>query len=152
MKNKLEFSVGLFILFSLFCFFLIILKISDASDLFSVAREYKLVVIFNNIGNLKIKSKVTLCGVKIGYVSGIRLVKNKLNEYHAEVDLLLDLSVNFIPKDSVLSIFMTNLLGDNYIYIDLGHDEEYFKNGDTVFLTNQALIIEDLISKFAFKK
>ena len=152
MKNKFEFFVGLFIIFRFFCFIIITFKLSNLSSFFVVAKKYKLIAIFNNVGNLKVNAKVTLCGVKIGYVSKIRLVKNKINDYHAEVDLFLDSSVKFIPKDSVVSIFMTNLLGENYIHLDLGNDEEFLKEGDVLTLTNQALIIEDLISKFAFSR
>lgn len=151
-KYKLELFVGLFIIFSVLCFFIVMLKFSEMNNVTGVNKKYKLKAIFRNVGHLKVKAKVTIYGVKVGYVDQIKLVKNSLHEYHVEVDILIDLNVDCIPKDSTASIFMTNLLGDNYIQIELGNDNSFLHDGDVIFLTNQALIIEDLISKFAFNK
>lgn len=152
MKNKFEFLVGLFIVFSFFFSIILLIFFSSSVGFLDFHKKYKLKAVFINVGNLKVNSKVTLCGVKIGHVDKIILVKNKLNEYYAEVDMLIDFQFKFIPRDSVANIYMVNLLGDNYIQIDLGNDELFFNDGDTIFLTNQALIIEDLIGKFAFSK
>jgi phospholipid/cholesterol/gamma-HCH transport system substrate-binding protein len=57
--------------------------------------------------------------------------------------------VNKIPTDSSASILTAGLLGDNYIGIELGQDTDYLKAGDVITLTSQALLLEELISKFA---
>ncbi len=151
-KYKLELLVGLFIIFSLCSLFIIMFKFTNMIGAGSVGKTYKVKAIFRNIGSLKIKAKVSIYGVKVGYVDKIKLVRNSLNEYYAELDMLIDVNITCIPKDSTASIFMVNLLGDNYVQIDLGNDDDFLKAGDTIFLTNQALIIEDLIAKFAFNK
>mgnify|MGYP007099538075 FL=1 len=60
--------------------------------------------------------------------------------------------INEIPSDSSINILMSSLLGDSYVQIELGNEDTYLKDGDIVTLTTQALIIEDLISKFTFNK
>ncbi|HFL8819429.1 MAG TPA: MlaD family protein [Candidatus Azoamicus sp. OHIO2] len=151
-RYRLEFFVGLFVVLSIACLLVIIFKFTDMQNINNPTKKYKLKAIFRNIGHLKVKAKITIYGVKVGFVDQINLIKNDLNEYHVEVTMMINLNINCIPKDSTVSIFMTNLLGDNYVQIDLGNDNTFLQDGDVIFLTNQALIIEDLISKFAFNK
>lgn len=152
MKYKIEFFVGLFILISFISFFLIVIKITDINALYQKEKTYKVNAIFKNVGNLKKKSKVTICGVKIGFVNSIRLKKNSSNEYYSEVEMYINSNINEIPIDSSINILMSNLLGDSYIQIELGNDTNYLVDGDIVAFTTQALIIEELISKFAISK
>jgi phospholipid/cholesterol/gamma-HCH transport system substrate-binding protein len=150
-KIKIELFVGLFILFSVFCFFIIVFKFSDIQNV-GINKKYKIIGIFRNIGNLKLKAKVSIYGVKIGYVNKIDLIRNKLNDYHVEVEMLISSNINCIPSDSTASVFMTSMLGDSYVQIDVGNENDFLRDGDIICLTNQALIIEDLISKFALNK
>lgn len=152
MKNKLEFLVGLFFLFSFFCFFVLIFKITDISKFFDLKNYYNIKVIFRNIGSLKINAKVTIYGVKVGFVDKILLLKNEQNDYYVEVSVLINNKFDNLPIDSSASIFMTNLLGENYIQIELGNENVFLKNGDVILLTNQALILEELLTKFVFDK
>ncbi len=66
--------------------------------------------------------------------------------------MLINSNIREIPSDSSINILMSSLLGDSYIQIELGNEDTFLKDGDTVTLTTQALIIEDLISKFTFNK
>ncbi len=149
-KNDFSFSIFLFFFIGFVCFFLLIFKFSD---LFYVnfSKVYNVKCIFKNVGNLKIKSKVVVYGVKIGYVKNISLIRDNFMEYYVQVDIVIDVKFNFIPKDSVASIFMTSFFGDSYVQIELGNDSVFLKNNDIISLTNQAIIIEDLIAKFAFR-
>lgn len=151
-NNKIEFFVGLFVIFSLFILFFIIFKISNGKDLINMDKKYRVKAIFRNIGNLKLNAKVTIYGVKIGYVNRISLVQNEFGEYLSEIEIFINNKFKKIPKDSTASIFMVNLLGENYIQLELGNDSEFLDDGDTILLTNQALNIEDLIHKFIFNK
>jgi len=108
--------------------------------------------IFKNIGSLKKKSRVTICGVKIGFVNNIQLKKNTNNEYYSNVEIFINANINQIPIDSSINILMSNLLGDSYVQIEIGNDDFYLKDGDIVTFTTQALIIEELISKLAINK
>lgn len=152
MKNRLEILVGLFFLFSFFCFFILTFKITDVNKVLNINNYYNINVIFRNIGALKINAKVTIYGVKVGFVNSIALLKNEHNDYYVEVGVLIDKKFDHIPIDSSASIFMTNLLGENYIQIELGNEDCFLKNGDVILLTNQALILEELLTKFVFDK
>ncbi|HIH2763195.1 MAG TPA: outer membrane lipid asymmetry maintenance protein MlaD [Candidatus Azoamicus sp.] len=152
MKYRIEFFVGLFFLLSVISFFIIVIKITDISTFYQKEKTYKICAVFKNIGNLKKKSRVTICGVKVGFVNNIQLNKHSGNEYYSQVEMSINSKINEIPIDSSINILMSNLLGDSYIQIELGNDDVYLKNGDIVTFTTQALILEELISKFAINK
>jgi phospholipid/cholesterol/gamma-HCH transport system substrate-binding protein len=52
--------------------------------------------------------------------------------------------------DSVASIRTTGIIGDKYIKITQGGDEDYLQPGDEFEQTESSLDIEELISKFIF--
>lgn len=151
-KHKIEFLVGIFIMLGIGSFLMILLQISDVQSMYKTTKEYKINAAFKNIGNLKKKAKVTIGGVKIGSVSRIELKKNSEQEYYPEVEISINNTINEIPIDSSINILMSSLLGDSYIQIELGNENFFLKDGDIVTLTTQALILEDLISKFTFNK
>lgn len=152
MKYKIEFFVGFFVLITVVSFLIIIFKITDISTFYQNDKTYKVCAVFKHIGNLKKKSRVTICGVKVGFVNNISLKKNLNNEYYSFVEMSIYSKINEIPVDSSINILMSNLLGDNYIQIELGNEDAYLKNGDIVNFTTQALIIEELLSKFAVNR
>lgn len=151
-KKKLEFLVGLFFIMGLTSFFILTFEIADIKNIYNKNKTYKIKAIFKNIGNLKEKSKVTIGGVKIGIVNKIELKENNLNEYYPEIEMHINSNISKIPIDSSANILMSNLLGDSYIQLELGNDNKFVKNGEYIILTTQALIIEELISKFTFEK
>ncbi len=151
-KYKIEFFVGVFILLSILSTFFLILQTSEIQDIYKINKKYKIKAIFKNIGTLKKKARVTIGGVKIGYVNKIELKKNSEQEYYTEIEMLINCDINSIPIDSSINILMSSLLGDCYIQIELGNENSFFSNGDTTTLTTQALIIEDIVSKIAFNK
>jgi len=151
-KHKTEFLVGLFITLGITSILILILQISDVQSIYKTKKEYKVKAVFKNIGTLKRKAKVTIGGVKVGSVNKIELKSNSEDEYYPEIEMLIDCKIQKIPSDSSINILMTSLLGDSYIQIELGNEDTFLKDGDTVILTTQALIIEDLISKLAFNK
>lgn len=149
-QRTLEISVGVFMILAIASLLMLALRVSGLSDFYSSSSGYTVKAAFNNIGGLKVRSKVTIGGVKVGKVDDIQLIYNDdLDLYEPIVFMKLDPFVRKIPVDSQASILTAGLLGDNYIGIDPGHDEEYLKEGDFITITTQALLLEDLISKFA---
>ena len=55
-----------------------------------------------------------------------------------------------VPKDSMASVKSQGIIGDKYIQLSLGGDEELFQPGEVLVETESAVDIESLISKFAF--
>ena len=150
-KKKIEFFVGLFILLGITSFLILLLQISEIKDIYKSNKEYKIKASFKNIGTLKEKSKVTIGGVKVGIISKIELSENS-DGYYPKIEMLIRSDINKIPIDSSANILTSNLLGDNYIQIELGNEISYLKDGDTVIFTTQAIILEELISKLTFDK
>lgn len=152
MKTRtIEITVGIFVTLGIAALLMLAMQVSGLSDFYSDNTGYKLSAVFKNIGGLKVKSKVTIGGVTVGRVTSITLIPDD-GEYNPLVVMAIDKGVNHIPVDSTASILTAGLLGDNYVGIDIGMDDEYFSDGDTIVLTNQALLLEDLISKFAVGK
>lgn len=149
MKTKtIEFWVGLLVLLGVGSLLMLALQVSGLTDFYK-EKGYALKAVFKNIGGLKVKSKVTINGVKVGVVSNITLIKDEFNEYHALVEMEINKTYRGLPKDSSAKILTAGLLGDNYVGLDPGMEETVLKPGDTIELTQQAILLEDLISKFA---
>ncbi|MNC31640.1 putative phospholipid ABC transporter-binding protein MlaD [compost metagenome] len=62
--------------------------------------------------------------------------------------LQLDKSVDNLPTDSTASILTAGLLGEKYIGISVGGEDQVLKDGGTIHDTQSALVLEDLIGKF----
>jgi phospholipid/cholesterol/gamma-HCH transport system substrate-binding protein len=75
---------------------------------------YTVVADFENLKELKVGDEVRLAGVKIGSVEKTRLAGRR-----AEAVLRIDPKVK-IANDSTAAIFLSGLIGGNYIGIDMG--------------------------------
>jgi phospholipid/cholesterol/gamma-HCH transport system substrate-binding protein len=100
---------------------------------------------FENIGDLKTGSPVTMAGVRIGVV---QLIRFDPQDYKAVVTMHLDPQYNQIPEDSFASIQTQGLLGGKYVGISPGGSESYLKNGSRIDQTQSAIVLESLINKF----
>ena len=122
-------------------------RVSNFSD-FQRTATYNLSADFDNVGGLKVRSPVTLSGVKIGQVSAIELDPAT---FKAKVTLVIDEQDNDLPIDTSASIYTQGLLGSNYISLAPGFSTESLKNGDMITTTRSALILEQLIGQLMFK-
>ena len=140
--RTLEMGVGLFLLAGLLALLLLPLRVSGLSV--GSADTYKLYAYFDNIAGLTVRSKVTMAGVTIG-VTAIDLDRDS---YTGRVTLEIQEDVNILPADSTASILTAGLLGEKYVGISVGGDDEVLKDGDTIQDTQSSLVLEDLIGKF----
>ena len=147
--RTIEIWVGVFVILGIASLLMLALQVSGLSDFYHHEGGYTLKAPFSNIGGLKVRSKVTVGGVRIGRVIAIDLEKNSFEEYEPVVTMNIDKQFSNLPIDSVGKILTSGLLGDNYVGIEPGQDEDYLKDGDSLTLTSQAILLEDLISKFA---
>jgi phospholipid/cholesterol/gamma-HCH transport system substrate-binding protein len=97
---------------------------------------------FDQTGGLKPRAPIVISGVKVGQVDAITLN----DDYRARVELNLDPQVK-LPTDTSASIVTAGILGDRYIELQLGGDEEILKPGDEITFTESAVILERLIGK-----
>lgn len=147
-SRKIEIWVGIFVVLSIAALLMLALQVSGLSNFYSIKEGYILKATFTNIGGLKVRSKVTICGVTVGRVVNISLSQNEAGEYEGMVQLTVRKDLQ-IPDDSSAKILTSGLLGDNYIELVPGQSKTFYKSWSTIELTSQAVLLEDLISKFA---
>lgn len=147
-KKSTEITVGMFVAAGIAALFMLAMKVSNLGD-FSEKDGYQVVAEFENVGGLKARSAVTMAGVRVGRVASISLDPES---YNARVTLDLYSEFNTIPTDSSASIFTAGLLGEQYIGLEAGAEEEFLQNGDVLELTQSALVLEQVIGQFLFSK
>lgn len=143
-----ELLVGMFITAGIVALFILAMQVSNLSAM-AKGEGYSLTARFENIGGLKVRSPVTVGGVLVGRVASIDYDSDR---YEAVVVLNMDENYDRFPDDTSASIYTAGLLGEQYISLEPGGSEDYLENGSEIELTQSALIIEKLISKFLFSK
>lgn len=146
-KTALDFWVGLFVVLGFLAVLFLALKVGNMSSL-SFQATYPVKMKFDNVGGLKPRAAVKSAGVVVGRVGTIGF---DTNTYQALVTLELDKQYQF-PKDSSAKILTSGLLGEQYIGLEPGGDSEMLKAGDTIAMTQSALVLENLIGQFLYRK
>lgn len=146
-KTALDFWVGLFVVLGFIALLFLALKAGNMSSL-SFQQTYSVKLKFDNIGGLKPRAPVKSAGVTVGRVASIGFDSNT---YQALVTINLDQQYQF-PKDSSAKILTSGLLGEQYIGLEPGGDTEMLKSGDTIAMTQSAIVLENLIGQFLYSK
>ena len=145
--SKNDFWVGLFVLLGGAALVFLALQSANLLNL-NFRSGYTVTARFDNIGGLKPKAAVRSGGVVVGRVQSIGF---DVTTYQARVTLELEKRYVF-PKDSSLKILTSGLLGDQYIGIEPGADENNLAEGDMVTATQSAVVLENLIGQFLYGK
>ncbi|MBL8491472.1 MAG: outer membrane lipid asymmetry maintenance protein MlaD [Rhodocyclaceae bacterium] len=146
-RAALDLWVGFFVAIGLASLLFLALKVGNLASS-STGETYRLQAEFDNIGGLKVRAPVKSAGVVVGRVSEIRFDQDS---YRAVVAMQLDQRYKF-PRDTILTINTSGLLGEQYIGFEVGGDTELLKDGDKVKKTQSAVVLEKLISQFMFNK
>jgi phospholipid/cholesterol/gamma-HCH transport system substrate-binding protein len=145
--RTIEILVGIFVAAGLGALFTLAMRVSNLSAL-TEGEGYQIVAYFQNIGGLKVRSPVTVSGVRVGRVSSISYDPK---QYQAKVILTIDPSQDYFPIDTSASIYTAGLLGEQYIALEPGAEEQTLKQGDTIEYTQSAMILEQLIGQVLVK-
>ena len=144
-NRTLELGTGLFVLLGFVALFFLATQLpSSGLKLSSEKRGFHVSADFDNIGDLKVGSPVTMAGVSVGEVAAIRLDPKT---YQAVVGLRIYPKYNEIPDDSFASIQTQGLLGGKYIGLSPGGSETFLKEGSHIDQTQSAIVLESLINK-----
>jgi phospholipid/cholesterol/gamma-HCH transport system substrate-binding protein len=100
---------------------------------------------FDSVSGLKEGARVEIAGVLVGKVEKISLDEDDM----AKVELSIFPEVK-LQADVIASIKTQGIIGDKFIKISPGGDDEYLKDGDQITETESAIDLEDLISKYVF--
>lgn len=148
LSRTVEILVGLFVAIGLVALFFLSMQVSNLADSGNDG-GYEVFARFENIGSLKVRSPVTMAGVRIGRVTGIEFDKEN---YEAIVTMTIQSKFDTLPLDSSASIFTAGLLGEQYIGLEPGAEETYLTQGGEVTLTQSSLVLEQIIGQFLFSK
>ena len=141
--RKVEISVGLFVFIGLLSVGWMALKIGQIGGVGQAG--YTLVANFDDAGGVRKGSDIMLAGVNIGRVDKVTLTDSD----HATMVLRIHDDVK-ITQDAFASVRTKGIIGDRYIRITQGMEEDMLEPGSEIEETESAINIEDLISKYIF--
>jgi len=143
-QSKLELVVGVFVLAGLAAVAYLALRIGAGALV--GGDTYALKARFSNAGGLNPGSNVLIAGVPVGRVDSITL---NPADYSALVELRVRKDVR-LPVDSIASIKTSGLIGDKFLALSPGGEDEMLPPGALINDTESTVDIESLISRFAF--
>jgi len=146
-KTVLDLWVGLFVVAGIAALLFLALRVGSMNAV-NASDSYEVVARFENIGGLKPRAPVKSAGVVVGRVADIRFDNET---YEAAVTLRLDKRYAF-PKDSSAAIMTSGLLGEQYIGLEAGGDSVKLKAKDRILITQDAVVLENLIGRFLYGK
>jgi phospholipid/cholesterol/gamma-HCH transport system substrate-binding protein len=143
--RTLEVGTGLFVLLGFAALFFLTTQLPTSGlRLGGATAGYRVTAEFDNVGDLKTGSPVTMAGVRIGEVEAIRFDSRS---YKAVASLRIDPEFDQIPDDSDASVQTQGLLGGKYIGIGPGGSDTYLADGGRIELTQSALVLENLVNR-----
>ena len=175
MSRQVEITVGFFMVLVICSVLFLCFRVTDPTS-FASHNSYRVYAVFDNIGGLKVRSPIKIGGVVIGRVSNINLKSVNDDVYKPYVTMDLDAQYDKIPSSSSLSIKTSGLLGEQFIDINFGLDQNieqeldaldadvastptnnnvnkkpvYLIDGYVINNTKPAMVIEDLIGQFLY--
>lgn len=149
MRTRLmELAVGAFIVMGIIALILMALRVSGLSTS-DAGDKYTIKAYFENLGGLTERAKVSMSGVTIGRVTKVYL---DTEDYVAVVEMEINKSMSTLTLDTSAAILTAGLLGEKYIGLTVGAEDEYLEEGGVIEDTQSALVLEELIGQFLFSK
>jgi phospholipid/cholesterol/gamma-HCH transport system substrate-binding protein len=146
-RATIDLWVGAFVAIGLASLLFLALKVGNLAASHG-GETYRLQAEFDNIGGLKVRAPVKSAGVVVGRVADIHF---DAEAYRAVVSMNVDARYKF-PRDTIMTINTSGLLGEQYVGFEVGGDSEMLKDGALVKKTQSAMVLEKLISQFMFNK
>ena len=147
-ERRIEVVVGLFVAVGLAALLMLAVRVGNLT-LQTDSGSYRVMARFENIGGLKVRAPVSMSGIRIGQVVALGFDSET---YEALATLEIEGRFDRVPADSSASIFTAGLLGEQYVSLSPGVEDEYLAGGDEIVLTQSALVLERLIGQFLFQK
>jgi phospholipid/cholesterol/gamma-HCH transport system substrate-binding protein len=142
-RTTLDLWVGIFVVAGIAALVVLALKVGNLST-YNISETYQLQAHFTNVGGLKPTASVRSAGVLVGRVTSIMLDTER---YEAKVTMSIDKRYQF-PADTFANILTSGLLGEQYIGLLPGGEDEMLADGGEFKKTQSAVVLEDLIGKF----
>ncbi len=143
---KVEFASGIFLLLGIAALIWLATRATDYGQ--EIGKDtYRISARFTNIGDLRDRAPVKVGGVTIGLVESIELDPVT---FEAIVRMQVAKRFDEIPSDTGASILTSGVLGDRYIGLEPGGAPDYLGEGDEIFISQSALVLEQVIGKYLF--
>lgn len=146
-RTKIDLWVGIFVALGVAALLGLAMKVGNLTSN-NLGKTYSVSATFENVGGLKPNAPVKSAGVVVGRVADIKFDGKA---YVAVVNLNIDQRYDF-PKDTFANIYTAGLLGEQYVGLEAGGEDDLLKNGDKIMQTQDAIVLEKMISKFLFNK
>lgn len=141
-NNYFEIIVGTFVLLCAGFFFFNSFKSAKIKTTYG----YHLLAKFDDASGIEAGGDVKISGIKVGVVENNVLDPKT---YRALLTFSVSSDVT-LPTDSSAKIVSSGLLGEKYLAITPGADEEFLKDGEEVAFTQSSVNFEQLLGKFMF--
>jgi len=145
-SRSIEILVGFFVAIGFVAMFFLSMEVSNLSSS-NGNGGYDITANFENIGSLKVRAPVAMAGVNIGRVKAIDFDPES---FEAVVTMKIEAKYNQLPSDSNASILTAGLLGEQFVGLEPGGEDEVLVDGSELELTQSALVLEQIIGQFLF--
>ncbi len=143
---KVELASGIFLLLGIAAMVWLATRATDYGQ--DIGKDtYTVTARFTNVGDLRDRAPVKIGGVTVGMVESIVLDPVS---FEAVVHMSLARRFDEIPSDTGASILTSGVLGDRYIGLEPGGAPDMLEDGDELFITQSALVLEQVIGKYLF--
>jgi phospholipid/cholesterol/gamma-HCH transport system substrate-binding protein len=146
--RTVEIWVGVFVAAGLAALFMLAMQVSNLTVV-GDDQGYTVKARFENISGLKVRSPVTVAGVRVGRVTAIDFDPQT---FQAVVSMRIGAAYNQLPLDTSAAVLTSGLVGEKYVGLEPGGDMEVLKDGGEITLTQSTLVLEQMIGKFLFDK
>ncbi len=135
-----DFAVGLFVLIGLGAIGYLSVKVGGLN--YKGPSGLELHATFDEIGGLTERAPVMISGVKVGQVRRIGLS----DDLRARITIDIDPDLA-LPIDTFASIRTAGVLGDQFVSLEPGAEEDLLVSGDDLSFTGSAFSIERLVNR-----
>lgn len=141
--KNLELMVGVFVFLGLASLVILAFNISNLGSSLSSPSVYTVQARFDNVGGLRTRAKVTLSGVNVG-----RVISVGYDPKVSRALVSMEIETQYpLSSDTQASIYTAGLLGEQYISLEPGAEDEVLSDGDSIYLSQSALVLEEIVGK-----
>lgn len=141
-RNIVETVLGAVVLLVASVFLAFFYKVTDIKP----TSGYEITAAFSKIDGLETGSPVKISGVKVGQVIAFSLDSNN---YRAIVRMNIQNDIK-IPSDTAAVIASDGLLGNKFMSLEPGSDEEFLSPGEQIEFTQSTPGLEQLLGQVIF--
>ncbi|MED5262674.1 MAG: outer membrane lipid asymmetry maintenance protein MlaD [Myxococcota bacterium] len=135
-----DLAVGVFVFAGIAALAYLSVQVGGLS--YSGPRGFEVVATFDDVGGLSPRSPAMISGVKVGQVKTVQLDETLRARVVMDLDPSLDL-----PVDTSAAIRTQGLLGDQFIALEPGAEDDLLLPGEEIVYTDSALNLESLIGR-----